>query len=339
MISSPTVSAIVPARNEEATIAAAVASLASQPEIREILVVNDQSTDGTAAILEQLSRQYAQLQVLATGQLPEGWTGKNFAVSLGAAKATGEWLLLTDADGLHLPGSAARALVEAEANGAGILSYSPEQEMRTWWEKALIPFVYNRLGRKFAYDLINDPASSVAAASGIYILIRRKDYERIGGHAAIAGEVLEDVALARNAKSAGLRLRFGPGTGIIRVRMYRTFGAMWRGWTKNLYPLMGGTHGAVTREVFAVVPWISLGLFLLIPVHRAFGVFGAAFLAARHAVYAAELRRNRFSASAILYYILAVSFYVGALLTSERKYRRGRIEWKGREYPAGPPGS
>ena len=91
---------------------------------------------------------------------------------------------------------------------------------------------------------MNHPDSPAAAASGQYLLIRREDYERIGGHAAVAGEVLEDVALARLAKQAGVRLYFASGNGIMRVRMYRTFGAMWQGWTKNLYPLIGGTSRA-----------------------------------------------------------------------------------------------
>src|SRR5271163_2278491 len=89
----PSVSAIVPARNEEATIASAVESLAAQPEIQEIIVVNDQSSDGTAAELSRLSSRYPQLRVLETQELPNGWTGKNYAVSLGAARATGDWLL------------------------------------------------------------------------------------------------------------------------------------------------------------------------------------------------------------------------------------------------------
>ena len=118
----PTVSAIVPARNEEATIAAAVESLAAQPEIKEIIVINDQSTDGTAAALQELSSRIAKLRVLETDGPPGGWVGKNHAVSLGAAQATGDWLLFTDADGVHLPGSTARALADAAENGAQLVS-------------------------------------------------------------------------------------------------------------------------------------------------------------------------------------------------------------------------
>jgi hypothetical protein len=221
------------------------------------------------------------------------------------------------------------------------VSYSPEQEMHTWWERALIPFVYTRLGQKFSYDAVNDADSQAAAANGQYLLIRREDYERIGGHAAVAGEVLEDVALARRAKQAGIRLHFASGIGIIRVRMYRTFGTMWQGWTKNLYPLVSGPSGgrltrksrAVGRELRGVVPWIPLLLLLLTPLHPILGMLGAAMLAGRHAAYAATLRRNRFPAALVLYYVPAVALYAAVLLTSEWHYAHGSVTWKGREYP------
>jgi len=328
-----TVSAIVPVRNEEATIASAVESLAAQPEIGEIFVVNDQSTDGTAAILEKLSARFAQLRVLQTKELPAGWVGKNYAVSLGAAQASGEWLLFCDADGVHLPGSTARALADAAKSGADLVSYSPEQETRTWWERALIPFIYTRLAQKFSYDAVNDPASPAAAASGQYLMIRRAEYERIGGHGVVAGEVLEDVALARIAKQAGVRLRFASGYGIMRVRMYRTFAAMWEGWTKNLYPLMCGSSRAVGRELRSIVPWIPLLLLFLTSLHPILGTVGMILLAGRHAAYAAKLRRNRFPVIYALYYLPAVILYAAALLVSERLYVQGSVGWKGREYP------
>jgi hypothetical protein len=337
----PTVSAIVPARNEETTIAAAVGSLAAQPEIEEIIVINDQSSDGTGAELERLSAHSPKLRVLETFELPAGWVGKNYAAWLGASQATGAWLLFTDADGVHLPGATARALADAESSGAGLVSYSPEQETRTWWEKALIPFVYTRLAHKYSYSEINNPDTPAAAATGQYLLIRRQDYDRIGGHKAVAGEVLEDVALARLAKQAGVRLRFAPGTGIIRVRMYRTFGAMWEGWSKNLYPLMGGTMSSgpasasrtIGRELLRVVPWIPLLLLPLALLHPIVGVLGVALLAGRHAAYAADLRRNHFPASLAVYYLPGVVLYAAALLNSELRYARGSVAWKGREYP------
>ncbi len=359
VIDAMTVSAIIPARNEEATIAAAVESLAAQPEVTEIIAINDQSTDATASLLAKLANLIPQFHVLETVAIPPGWVGKNYAVSLGAERATGDWLLFTDADGVHMRGSTAHALNDAAAFGAGLVSYSPEQETVTWWEKAIIPFVYTRLGQKFSYDAVNDPASTLAAASGQYLMIRREDYARVGGHAAVAQEVLEDVALARLAKQKGIRLHFGSGEGIIRVRMYRTFAAMWDGWTKNLYPLMsgpspasrqraeaeaggadakvakaaGGQKRGVGRELSTVIPWVPLVSLLLTPLHLIWGVLALVLLAGRHAAYAASLRRNRFPAGLAIYYLPGVALYSAVLLASEWRYARGRVDWKGRSYP------
>ncbi|MGC2417132.1 MAG: glycosyltransferase, partial [Candidatus Acidiferrales bacterium] len=145
------VSAIIPARNEEASIARTVESVAAQPEIGEVIVVNDQSTDRTGEILAALAARITKLRVLATDDLPRGWVGKNHAASLGAAAATGDWLLFTDADTFHLPGSTRRALADAVDHDAVLVSYSPEQELGTFWERALIPFVYCRLAARFSF--------------------------------------------------------------------------------------------------------------------------------------------------------------------------------------------
>src|SRR5256885_5046910 len=90
------------------------------------------------------------------------------------------------------------------------------------------------------------------------MMMRRDVYDAIGGHTGVAGEVLEDVALARRVKAAGQRIWFGSGNGIVRVRMYRSFQGMWQGWKKNLYRLMGGTPWAVVRETESSLPWIPL---------------------------------------------------------------------------------
>ena len=331
------VSAIIPARNEERTIAEAVISVAEQPEIREVIVIDDQSSDGTGEILRRLAAGQPRLRVCEAGPLPAGWVGKNHAASLGAQKAACDWLLFTDADALHLPGSTARALAEANSRGADLVSYSPGQEMHTWWERALIPFVFCRLSQLYSYAAINDPDSPAAAANGQYLLIRRNVYEQIGGHAAVRDEVLEDVALARLAKSAGFRLHFAPGDQICRVRMYSSFQAMWEGWSKNLLPLVSWSGQRVTRELLSVMPWIPLLCLLLTPWHIVFGALGLLLLAGRHASYAALLRKNRFPLDSVLYYLVGVALYCAALLASDWGYARGKIAWKGREYPVATP--
>ena len=331
------VSAIVPARNEERTIGRAIASLAEQPEIREIIVVNDQSSDATGEILRRTAAEQPKLRVVDAGPLPPGWVGKNHAAWLGAEKAACDWLLFTDADAVHLPGSTASALADAESSGASLVSYSPGQEMHAWWERAMIPFVFCRLSQLYSFAAVNDPESPAAAANGQYLLIQRGAYEKIGGHAAVREQVLEDVALARLAKSAGIRLRFAPGDQICRVRMYSNFHDMWEGWSKNLLPLITWSGQRVTRELLSVSPWIPLFCLLLAPLNLVFGALGLLLLAGRHANYAALLRRNRFPLTGVLYYLAGVGLYCGVLLASDWGYARGKIAWKGREYPVAVP--
>src|SRR5271155_2521367 len=252
------VSAIIRARNEEAAIARSVESVAAQPEIDEVIVVNDQSTDGTAAILADLAARIPKLKILNVESLPAGWVGKNYAVSLGASVACGEWLLFTDADTYHMLGSTRRALTDAVDHNAVLVSYSPEQELGSFWERSLIPVVYSRLAVRYPFARINKPKLPDAAANGQFLMVLRDVYQKVGGHAAIAGEVLEDVALARRVKQAGYQIYFTAPIGIIRTRMYLSFSALWQGWTKNLYPLMGGTAKQVFSEFAEVFPIVEL---------------------------------------------------------------------------------
>jgi len=306
-----------------------------QPEITEILVVNDQSSDGTAEIVRCIMNGNSKLRLLETQDLPAGWVGKNHAVALGARQASGAWLLFTDADAVHEAGAAARALQLAQEHSADLVSFSPEQITTEWYEKALIPFVYCRLARRFSFAAVNDPDSQAAAANGQFLMIRREAYEAIGGHAGIAGEVLEDLALAQRAKAAGYRLWFTPGNGVVRVRMYRSFGAMWQGWKKNLYGLMGGTPWAVFRELEAVFPWMPF-VILLVGLKYPFALLlGVWLIIFRQMSYGSELRRNHFPFALILYYMPAVALYTGVLWASYRAYARGKVAWKGREVAVG----
>jgi glycosyltransferase involved in cell wall biosynthesis len=324
------ITAIVPARDEEMGIEACVRSLARQAEIVEIFVVNDQSTDRTAEIVRGLMGEIRNLQLLEAGEIPAGWTGKNHAVWEGAKHAMSRWLLFTDADAELRDGATARALRIAGETSAALVSFSPEQVTEAWYEKALIPFVYCRLAKYFSYDAVNDAKSEAAAANGQFLMIRDDVYNEIGGHESVAGEVLEDVALAKGAKAAGYRIWFGSGAGVVRVRMYRSFAAMWNGWKKNLYLLVGGTPGAMYRELLSVVPWIPFALLVLgLRVPIAF-VAGLGLLVARHAVYASTLLRNHFRGIYILYYIPAVVLYAGVLWASYRAHAQGVVEWKGR---------
>ena len=339
------ISAIIPARDEEAVIAACVESLAGQAEIAEILVVNDESKDRTAEIIRELMARYSKVRLLETAGLPTGWVGKNRAVWLGAREAKGNWLLFTDADAVHAPDSASKALTIASEQNAALVSFSPEQVMGTWYEKALIPYVYCRLSSHYRFSEVNDPKKTAAAANGQFLMIRRDAYDGAGGHAGVAAEVLDDVVLARHVKEAGYRIWFGSGVGIVRVRMYRSFRAMWEGWKKNLYLLMGGSDDHAGREfaralgpVLATVVAAISTWGLTDHVITALGVLVAGIIALSVA-YDEELHRNQFSHRLVWYGIPGKLLFACVLSASSLAHKRGKWKWKGREYPLSTPGA
>ncbi len=338
------VSVILPARNEEANIQGAVASVCAQRGVAELIVVDDQSSDSTPEILEHLAADNACLRIVTVSEVPGGWSGKNYAIRAGmrAVSAQSAWLLFVDADTELLPDAVARALQDAAATGAAMVSYSPEQLLHSFAERALIPFVFCRLARRFPYERVSDPASPDAAANGQFLLVARDAYEAVGGHQALPDAILEDVELARRFKAAGFRLHFASGQGIARTRMYRTFAAMWQGWTKNLFLLAGGTTRAAMAEALAAFPWAAvalLGIALAVggEWRYALAAAGLLWLLAKHAAYAAELSRNRFSPRYIQYFLPGAALYVAALAASTWRHTRGSVVWKGREYPAGTP--
>lgn len=210
--------------------------------------------------------------------------------------------------------------------------------METFWERALIPRVYWMLSRRYSFENVNNPVMPDAAANGQFLLIRREAYSAVGGHAVVAGEVLEDVALARRVKGAEYRLYFTSGRGIVCARMYRSFGAMWEGWTKNLYPLIGSSMFALVGEMIDL--WVIAGIFFLSLEPKLdrldWIIIGGCVctLASRFFAYATFLRRNLLPMSLIQYYVPGTCMYWAALLASWWKTKRGAVAWKGRAYPA-----
>ncbi len=312
-VAIPEVSIIVPARNEEASLGDCLQSLVAQTGVTsEIIVVDDGSTDGTRAIAESCGN----ICVISPGLLPEGWTGKNNAVVAGAAIAKGEWLLLTDADTVHLPGSLARALAEAKRECADLLSYSPKQIVGSFAEKAVMPVVFAELAAEYPPDKVRDPKSGIVAANGQYMLVRRAVYEALGGHAAVAGEILEDVAMAKMFHRAGLRVYFRYGGDAVRTRMYRSWSQLREGWTKNLALLFPqARRHALMLAAWWLLAWATLPL--AVPA-------AALFL---------RIRRANFGPSTTL---LSAAFgppvFAFLLLRSQRAHANEGVSWKGRTY-------
>ena len=339
------VSIIVPARNEEANIERLVRSLVGQRGVREILIVDDQSGDRTREIAERLKAETPLLRVLHVDLLPEGWLGKTYAATMGSREAAGDWLLFTDADTEHLPGSVAAVLELAQRNGADLLSLSPGQRTPTWWEKAVIPLIYVNLARLYRFEQVSDPKPAAAAANGQYLLIRREVYARMGGHQAVRNEILEDVELAKRVKAGGGRLMFLPGAAWVQTRMYGSFREMWRGWTKNLFLIYRRSLGKIFRtlaelcaldllphvSVLILIMWLISGRGNAAVVAGALGCL--VLILVRHASYLRAVTHLGFDSGVATWRLEGAVIFGALLINSVIAHRLSQhIDWKGRRY-------
>jgi len=327
------VSVIVPARNEEACVGACLASLTGQQGVAfEVIVVDDGSTDRTAAV----ARSFAGVKLIEAGPLPEGWSGKSNAVHIGAQQARGEWLLFTDADTVHLPGSLTGALDEAKRHGAEMLSYSPAQELHGFIQRAVMPVIFAELATTYRPREVSDPNSPAAAANGQYLLITRKAYDAVGGHAAIAKCLLEDVELARAVKRSGRRICFRFGGDAVRTRMYRSFPQLVEGWTKNVGLLFKAPARLALRRWLEFVVIVCGLVLVVLGFSRGDVRLSWGGVIAVTAIYLNLLRRVLKAHADVLSSTLAVfglPIFSYLLLRSKLYYKwRRSVTWKGRQY-------
>ena len=325
------VSVIIPARNEEANLQRCLQSLAAQtaPPL-ELIVVDDHSTDRTRSI----AQSFPTVRVLEADPLPDGWSGKSNACWTGAKLAKGKWLLFTDADTRHAINSIEQGFREAESNHAALLSYSPKQEVLGFWERALMPVIFAELAKTYRPKEVSDPTSPAAAANGQYLLIRRDVYDAVGSHAAIAHAILEDVELAKLVKRAGYKLQFRVSDAV-STRMYRTFGQMWEGWTKNLALLFPHPVWLACKRA------IEFGLILLCGGATVVSLvdndwIGAAINGLLVAVllffFFRRIRSAHFDWMSNSVAIFGLPLFAILLLNSYISHKSGKVRWKGRVY-------
>ncbi len=231
------VTIVLPVRNEERNIETCVRSLLNQT-YREysLVVVEGGSTDATPDILERLRAESPRLQVLPETPVPPGWIGKCWALETGAAQASGDWLLFTDADTEHHPGALAATVALAESHDVDLLSLMTTQRLVSFWERAVLPAIFSIIMDSGGSPRqVNDPRSPAAKANGQFLLIRRAAYEAVGGHVAIGGEIVHDYAMARLLKGRGYRILYADGRAWVSARMYRSLGEIWEGFGRMVF--------------------------------------------------------------------------------------------------------
>ena len=328
------VSVVIAARNEELDLPLTLDTVLAQeyPNF-DVVVVDGGSTDGTRAVIAARAPRVRRVE---EPPLPTGWVGKSWACWTGARATKGEWILFLDADVRLDPRALRTALAWAEREGASLASLASEIEMVGFWERTVLPLYVQLVLTYFRASHVNRPRSRTAMANGQFCLVRRADYEALGGHEAIRSHLLEDVAIARRFRAAGRRIRVAWAPTLAVTRMYRDRREMFEGLLKNI-------HGAEYSTVRLVGFLAGLfGLFLLplglLPLGLAVGNLGLTALGgflyvALFGKHAAFARAVGGSATYGLLYPVAVGFYLALVATSlARGLRKRPVVWKGRNY-------
>jgi len=343
------VSVIVPAKDEEANIGAALETILAQdyPDL-EVIVVDDRSSDGTAEAVRRAAARDGRVRLLEVKELAPGWFGKPHAMHTGARAARGEWLLFVDADCRQAAHSVRVGVEFCASEGGEMLSLWPVLEMHGFWENAVQPVAGSVLVGWFRPGWVNDPKKRAAFANGQYILIRRATYEAVGGYEAVRTKVVEDIALARRVKRSGHRLLNAVGQDLFTTRMYDSLRAMTKGWTRIFYGAFEGTGRilgvAGLTFLFALAPFVSLAGSAAAGLAGVGGgwwlwtVFGMA-LATVVGLFV-TMRRLYIAGSGNPWYLVFYPLAVGVVLVFEagalvRALGFGAVTWRGTTYKGG----
>jgi chlorobactene glucosyltransferase len=309
----------------------------------EIIVLDDNSEDGTAEAALAAADGDSRLRVLAGAPLPEGWLGKNWACHQLAQAAQGDLLIFTDADVVWIPGALAALMERAQDSRADLLTVWPTQLTDTWSERLIVPLMALAVLGYLPLPLAHHTSfAAAAAANGQCMAFRRRAYDLIGGHKSVRGQIVEDVALARRIKRAGLRLRMADGAGMIACRMYRDWPSVRDGFGKNI--LAGHGDSLVFLGISTTFHWLAFvfpWLWLLV---NPAGLDGWPWLpfalialgVGARIITAAATRQRLLDALLMPVSVVLMTMIVGRAVWWRLRY--GGPRWKGRTIVPGVPG-
>jgi hopene-associated glycosyltransferase HpnB len=330
---------LIPARDEASVIGKAVASLLQQAfnGFLHLIVIDDGSTDGTAAAAQAAAHTAGascRLSVIPGAPLPAGWTGKLWALSQGVAIAVRyapDYLLFTDADIEHGPGSLQSLVADAEAHDRDLVSRMVRLSTAAVPERLLIPAFVFFFFKLYPPRWVASPLRRTAAAAGGCILIRPEALDRIGGLQSIRSSIIDDCALARSVKTSGGRLSLELTRGARSLRVYPSFAAIGSLISRTAFAQLGHSYLALAGTLFGM-----LLTYLLPPVLILFGDpvaarLGAAALLLMSLCYLPMIRFYGLSPPWCVCLPLIALFYTSAVVQSAVQYARGRGgRWKGR---------
>jgi chlorobactene glucosyltransferase len=343
---APRVAVIVPARNEAANIGPCVESLSAQEypsDCLSLIVVDDDSTDETSAIVAALAQHDDRITLLRTPPLPPGWKGKVHACCAGAAAAPrdAQWLCFLDADMRAAPGAIASAVEAASDRKLDLLTLAPRHELQSFAERLMLPCGLYLLGFYQDLERVQAPDSDEVVATGQFMLLRRGAYDAVGGHAPVRNEICEDVELALLMKRRGYRVLLMDGNHLLSTRMYTGWSTLWPGFAKNLIQLLGGRlRTLIAAPVIAVLAWAAVYLPLRDLLAVMHGVSGAPLALALASLGSAAVLGLHVGGAVHFripwwYGILfPLGYTAGAVmaLDSLRWRITRRVHWKGRVY-------